>query len=751
MKMSTQETRTARRIWSVLLCLVMVLGMLPTAALAEEAEPPAGSFSVFVTDEEGKPLPGAKFWLSPQGPGNSYFATSGSDGLATFTEVMSGTYKLMEQIEPDGYVISDDTYIVIVDRENGGNYLYPIDGSPEDSAPFGPGAIIATFVNAPSPEVTLTIPVTKIVRCEGGDPERTTFSFDVQPLKWSSQDIYWRVANDKVTVDGSGSTSTSVQVTTSEYALQLIDLVDAGGILITEVNDGQSGWTYDDTAWIVRKHMVDDGYESHWDDTWDCYRAEETEYGYVPAEGLFNSVSFTNTYTSTSTEVELPIRKIVEQAGNIAPGKEDFTFELLLGGTEDRNGVPIYEIIDTAKITTNGPGATEHTLLFEVPSDTEDETIWYDVYLREHPGSDAGWTYSDALYHVIRSVDNYGDYRYSFILCSERGEADYAQSTADFTNTYTANASSGAITVKKTDAIGNPLAGAVFVLEDSRGSEAYTATSDARGDVLFTDVSNGTYTLREKSAPEGYASSDQSYVISVNGSDVTMGGMPYSSVTFVNRKIAILNRDDHYTFFVGYPDGSFGPSRNMTRAEVTAMFARLITEQIEPDKTYINTFNDVPATSWAANYIGFMQQFGIINGYNGSFRPNDPVTRAEFAAIASRFEKLTEGTASFTDVPSTHWAAKYINFAATRGWVTGYEDGTFRPGNPITRAEVATVTCRLLERIADQNYVRSHLQQLRTFTDMTEKHWAYWYVMESANGHDYTKTAGGEQWSAIHP
>lgn len=359
--------------------------------------------------------------------------------------------------------------------------------------------------------------------------------------------------------------------------------------------------------------------------------------------------------------------------------------------------------------------------------------------------------YSDALYRVIRSVDNYGDYRYSFVPYSRWGEADHALPIADFTNTFTDNASSGAITVKKTDAIGNPLAGAVFVLEDSRGNEAYKATSNSRGDVLFTGVSNGTYTLREKSAPEGYAASDQSYVISVNGAEVTMDGRAYSPVTFVNRKIAILNRDDHYTFFVGYPDGKFGPSRNMTRAEVTAMFARLITEQIEPDKTYINTFNDVPKNSWAANYIGFMQQFGIINGYNGSFRPNDPVTRAEFAAIASRFEKLTEGTASFTDVPSTHWAAKYINFAATRGWVTGYEDGTFRPGNPITRAEVATVTCRLLERIADQNYVRSHLQQLRTFTDMTENHWAYWYVMESANGHDYTKTAGGEQWSAIHP
>ena len=189
----------------------------------------------------------------------------------------------------------------------------------------------------------------------------------------------------------------------------------------------------------------------------------------------------------------------------------------------------------------------------------------------------------------------------------------------------------------------------------------------------------------------------------------------------------------------------------MTRAEVTTMFARLLTEQIEADKTYTNTFNDVPSSYWAANYIGYMQQFGIVTGFSdGSFRPNAPVTRAQFAAIASRFEKLTEGTKSFTDVPSTYWAAKYINFAATRGWVTGYADGTFRPANPITRAEVAAVTCRLLERTADQAYVRSHLSQLRTFRDMSESHWAYWYAIEAANGHDYTKAGSGETWSRVH-
>ncbi len=325
------------------------------------------------------------------------------------------------------------------------------------------------------------------------------------------------------------------------------------------------------------------------------------------------------------------------------------------------------------------------------------------------------------------------------------------------TNTYTRNSSGhsdsyGAdITVYKTGTDGQALSGATFVLKNSRGREAYQATSGSSGVVRFTNVSSGSYTLLEKSAPDGYVTSGDSYELTVSGSRVTMNGKTYSPVTFVNKKSAELNDTDHYAFLSGYLDGSFGPERNMTRAEVTTMFARLLTEQIDSNKTYANTFTDVPSSHWASDYIGYMQQFGIITGYtDGTFRPDAPVTRAEFAAIASRFEKLTEGTKSFSDVPDGYWAAKYINFAATCGWVTGYSDGTFKPEDCITRAEATVIACRLLNRTADQSYVRSHLDDLRTFSDVPESHWAYWYVMEAANGHDYTKSGDGETWSLTH-
>ena len=236
--------------------------------------------------------------------------------------------------------------------------------------------------------------------------------------------------------------------------------------------------------------------------------------------------------------------------------------------------------------------------------------------------------------------------------------------------------------------------------------------------------------------------------------DDAQGGLGFINTYTENTyKTATLNKTDHFAFLNGYPDGGFAPGRNMSRAEVTTMFARLLTEQMEANKSYPASFSDVTSAHWAANYIGYMEQFGIVRGYSdGTFRPNAPITRAEFAAICCRFEKLTSGTVTFSDVPASHWAAKSIAYAATRGWVTGYADGTFKPGNNITRAEVAAVTCRLLERSADKEYIRAHLKELpRVFADMNEQHWAYWYAMEAANGHDYTKSGNTETWLRTYP
>lgn len=631
-------------------------------------------------------------------------------------------------------------------------------------------------------DIEVEIPITKTVE-QGGNiaPGEASFTFEL--LKGGNADgeanpIYQVLDTEEIITNGAGTTVYSLKFKVTGD----LDGADGFGrnyIYLREQNGGDAGWTYSDALYRVNRNTQDGQTYTY---SFDRVDGED-------AGNHLEKATFTNTYTYSETRYELPFTKTVKLGGSAAPGQENFELEIFDVGVEimEEHAKELY----TAAVTTNGAGDYDGKLVISGPADQVRDLVCEGFYVREKNAGTVNWTYDDAVWYILpKRTDTEGSYivdvdaplvnnlpadtqpetdanEYRFVIyATKREESDngvhyaYYGTLANkmtFTNTYTRSSgggggsSSASITVNKTDALGKPLAGASFVLKDGRGREAYQATSNASGIVRFTRVGSGTYTLLEKAAPEDYVTSDKTYELTVSGSRVTMDGKTYSPVTFVNRRAAELNRRDHTAFLVGYAEGTFGPERNMTRAEVTTMFARLLTEQIEADKTYSSTFNDVAKNCWAANYIGYMQQFGIVTGYeDGSFRPDAPVTRAEFAAIASRFEKLTQGSKSFTDVPDTHWAVRYINFAATRGWVTGYEDGSFKPEHSITRAEVAAVTCRLLERSADQTYIRSHIGELRTFADMTENHWAYWYAMEAANGHDYTKSGGSENWSRTH-
>ena len=627
-------------------------------------------------------------------------------------------------------------------------------------------------------DIKVEIPITKTVE-QGGNiaPGEASFTFEL--LKGGNADgeanpIYQVLDTEEIITNGAGTTVYSLKFKVPGD----LDGADGFGrnyIYLREQNGGDAGWTYSDALYRVNRNTQDGQTYTY---SFDRVDGED-------AGNHLEKATFTNTYTYSETRYELPFTKTVKLGGSAAPGQENFELEIFDVGVEimEEHAKELY----TAAVTTNGAGDYDGKLVISGPADQVRDLVCEGFYVREKNAGAANWTYDDAVWHILPERTRYivdvdaplvnnlpadtqpeTDANDRLVIhATKREESDNGVDYVDygtsadkmtFINTYTRSSggggggsSSASITVNKTDALGKPLAGASFVLKDSRGREAYQATSNASGIVRFTRVGNGTYTLLEKAAPEDYVTSDKTYELTVSGSRVTMNGKSYSPVTFVNRRAAELNRRDHTAFLVGYAEGTFGPERNMTRAEVTTMFARLLTEQIEADKTYSSTFNDVAKGCWAANYIGYMQQFGIVTGYtDGSFRPNAPVTRAEFAAIASRFEKLTQGSKSFTDVPDTHWAVKYINFAATRGWVTGYADGTFKPEHSITRAEVAAVTCRLLERSADQTYIRSHIGELRTFADVTESHWAYWYTMETANGHDYTKSGGSENWSRTY-
>lgn len=209
---------------------------------------------------------------------------------------------------------------------------------------------------------------------------------------------------------------------------------------------------------------------------------------------------------------------------------------------------------------------------------------------------------------------------------------------------------------------------------------------------------------------------------------------------------AVVESEYHGAYVVGYTDGTFGPDRDMTRSEAATIFARLLAQRngeriTAPTKT---TFPDVPVNAWYAGYVSYLARYGIAVGYtDGLFHGDEPITRAEFTAMAVRFfvtygdgdPAIMEEYSGFWDVSPGHWAAGYIADAARYGWVVGYGDGTFQADDEITRAEVVTIVNRLLGREADQEYIADHPRGLVLFPDVSKSYWAYYDILEAANGH----------------
>lgn len=209
--------------------------------------------------------------------------------------------------------------------------------------------------------------------------------------------------------------------------------------------------------------------------------------------------------------------------------------------------------------------------------------------------------------------------------------------------------------------------------------------------------------------------------------------------------VAGLGTDDHIAYVYGYPDGTVRPNGTITRAEVTTIFYRLLTSARRDEIfTSENSFRDVDSSMWYNKAASSMAAGGYIQGYaDGTFGANKPITRAEFVCLAARFATKTTGFASYTDVDNGHWAARSIAICASNGWVQGYEDGTFRPDQPITRAEAMTIINRMLGRGVSKGYVCKGAVR---YTDNDPGSWYYFEVLEATNDHEYRNARPFEQW-----
>ena len=189
--------------------------------------------------------------------------------------------------------------------------------------------------------------------------------------------------------------------------------------------------------------------------------------------------------------------------------------------------------------------------------------------------------------------------------------------------------------------------------------------------------------------------------------------------------IIILPAVEHKAYIVGYEDGTFRPDGDMTRAEAAAIFARMVSEEKDEKISGNHFFTDISKNAWYADYIGYLAKYDIIKGYeDGTFKPDAPVTRAEFTAMTVRYYdlfnevKYPANTTKYTDVTGSYWAVKDISFATSEKWLNGYADGSFKPDTNITRAEVVTVVNRMTGRTADKEYINDNLSVLNKFTDL---------------------------------
>ena len=349
--------------------------------------------------------------------------------------------------------------------------------------------------------------------------------------------------------------------------------------------------------------------------------------------------------------------------------------------------------------------------------------------------------------------------KYPYVLTYYKGTA-----TKNADNTYTIT--SGEKIYKytpcdKTGEVNGSVSDEFFVLEmnvpvvslDLTYNLSLTSKRTAAG--TYEVPTNESATLAYKSANQNSGTVDfnePTVSYTVKGSSGGHGGNGGGTVTIPDDVPTGLNGKDHYAYVVGYPDGMVYPQKNITRAEVATIFFRLLTDETrEANMTKSNSYNDMKDGAWYTCAVSTLSKMGIIKGYeDGSFKPDASISRAEFAAIAARFDPDGDKTpATFSDV-SSHWAKDEISIAANHGWIKGYEDGSFKPDQKITRAETMTLVNRVLKRLPE---TKDDLHKdMKTWPDnQKESAWFYLAVQEATNSHyqKLKKDGTHETWESM--
>ena len=280
----------------------------------------------------------------------------------------------------------------------------------------------------------------------------------------------------------------------------------------------------------------------------------------------------------------------------------------------------------------------------------------------------------------------------------------------------------------------------------------------------------------DKYTVEGLATGDKVDSVKLTGAQTTLGESPNVAsdaviknakgedvtanyeITYVDgllKGIELLEKEIHFNYVIGYTDGTIRPGNNISRAEVATIFFRLLTDEAREQYNKTTTsYSDIKDGAWCCRAVATLTNAGVINGYtDGTFRPNAPITRAELATIIARFAKLDVNTKTFSDITG-HWAQKNIELAVGNGWINGYEDGTFRPNNNITRAETFAMINRVLDRQTESVSDLLPTSEMNMWSDnLNENAWYYKDVQEATNYHKCDRVGDSvyEKWTEKVP
>ena len=288
--------------------------------------------------------------------------------------------------------------------------------------------------------------------------------------------------------------------------------------------------------------------------------------------------------------------------------------------------------------------------------------------------------------------------------------------------------------------------------KDGKAVTNFSKSTDSKGNLTITlpngkTLDNGNFYTVTVTDNKGNAKAGTSVILKDKNKGEATG-------TTDKNGVVTLPGKTHTAYIFGYADGTFRPDNNMSRAEAAAIFARLISEQKGEKISGKSDFADVKSSEWYSKFIGYIEKYGIIKGYdNNTFKPDENISRAEFVAMTVRFNSLFNDvkkgsyTVKYTDVASNYWAYSDIAYAKHAGWLNGYADGSFKGDNAITRAEVVTVVNKATGRIADEGYINKNLSSLNKFTDLkNNSHWAFYAIAESANTHIGVIGTDNETW-----